>query len=44
MKRIVIALTVCALFALVMTSCSGSKKCPAYSQNNTTQHTETARS
>jgi hypothetical protein len=37
MKRIVIILAVCAVMAVVVASCQGSKKCPAYSQNNTEQ-------
>jgi hypothetical protein len=38
MKRILIALAVCVLFIVAVSSCSGAKKCPAYSQNNTAIH------
>jgi hypothetical protein len=33
MKKASIVLAVCLLIALVLGSCSGSKKCPAYSHN-----------
>jgi PBP1b-binding outer membrane lipoprotein LpoB len=33
MKKASIVLAICLLIALVLGSCSGSKKCPAYSQN-----------
>ena len=42
MKKASIVLAVCFAVALVMGSCSGSKKCPAYSQNKTNQ-TEASR-
>jgi len=37
MKRFFIVLIVCTLMAIVLGSCQGNKKCPAYSQNNTEQ-------
>jgi hypothetical protein len=33
MKKASIVVAVCLLMAVVLGSCSGSKKCPAYSQN-----------
>lgn len=33
MKKASIVLAVCLAIAMVLGSCSGSKKCPAYSQN-----------
>ncbi len=33
MKKASIVLAVCLVIAIVLGSCSGSKKCPAYSQN-----------
>jgi hypothetical protein len=43
MKRIVIVFAICAVMAVVVASCQGSKKCPAYSQN-TTQQTNASKS
>jgi len=40
MKKASVVLAICLVIALVLGSCSGSKKCPAYSQN-TLQQTET---
>jgi PBP1b-binding outer membrane lipoprotein LpoB len=33
MKKASIVLAVCIVIAMVLGSCSGSKKCPAYTQN-----------
>jgi hypothetical protein len=34
MKKASLVLLVCVVIALVVSSCAGNKKCPAYSQNN----------
>jgi len=42
MKKGSVVLAICLITALLVGSCSGSKKCPAYSKNNL-KHTEVSK-
>jgi uncharacterized alpha/beta hydrolase family protein len=39
MKRYFVVLIICVVVAIVLGSCQGGKKCPAYSQYNTEKTT-----